>query len=348
MKKVITYKGKTMTTSEQSEMSDEQFASLREEFYAKPAWSSVVEEIGGLINHVSFKNGNITNYYFKDLMAQTKVLQNKWTMADFFEHKPLLDMFYSRTLKNKKVFTSDNVLTNIETAFRLARYKVSNYPIRSIADVLERYNVNNKWYDMSCGWGARLTGALAYGVDYYGTDPNVLLVPRLNQLVEDWERETWTTNMVDIRCQGSEEFVPEWENLMGLCFTSPPYFDLEDYQFGNQSYKPGMSYQHWLDSFLEPTIQNCYRYLIDEGYLALNVKDFEKHNLERDTQEIAERNGFVLVEVITLENIARIKTTSELGNSDENIMVFMKKGMEHTHVPLFRPQQLNLFEVIND
>lgn len=61
-----------------------------------------------------------------------------------------------------------------------------NYPINNIDYILSKYNVNNNWYDYSCGWGARLTGALKNKVNYFGTDPNYLLVDRLKQLASDW------------------------------------------------------------------------------------------------------------------------------------------------------------------
>ena len=131
---------------------------------------------------------------------------------------------------------------------------------------------------------------------------------------------------------------------MGLCFTSPPYFYLEDYKIGNQSCNKDTSYDDWKNNYLEPTIINCYKYLIDTGYLVINIKNFDKFKLEEDTIYLAEKNGFKLIEKITLENITRIKPDGEMGNSDENIMVFMKKEFAHLHKPYFKPQQLSLFD----
>lgn len=281
-------------------------------------------------------------------MSETKIYFNKWTIADCFEYKPLLDRFYSKTLKNANVFTSDRLIDNIETAFRLGgkgvASKVANFPIATVEKVFKRYNVNNNYYDMSCGWGARLVASLKKKVNYFGTDPNYKLVERLNELVKDWKEITYTNPKVDIRCQGSEEFVSEWENKMGLCFTSPPYFYLEDYKYGNQSYKQGTTYNEWLENYLRPTINNCYKYLIDNGYLVINIKDFDKFCLENDTKKICEESGFVYIENLELENISRVNSKGEFNDTNENIMVFMKKGFEQNHKPYKQFEQISLFD----
>ena len=46
-----------------------------------------------------------------------------------------------------------------------------------------------------------MTASLKNNVNYYGTDPNYLLVDRLKQLASDWEEITLTKHNVDIRCQ---------------------------------------------------------------------------------------------------------------------------------------------------
>lgn len=345
----ITYKGVSMESIEENELTQEQFEELKKQYYAKPTRKELINEITNLVSIGSVKMPIITDYYFKDLMAKTKIYFNKWTIEDCFEHKPLLDRFYSKTLKNKKVFTSDKLIDNIETAFRLGgkgvASKVANFPLATMDEIFRRYNINNNYYDMSYGWGARLTASLKNKINYYGTDPNYLLVERLNNLVNDWKDITKTNPKVDIRCQGSEMLNEDWIGKMGLCFTSPPYFCLEDYKIGNQSYKEGTTYEDWIDNYLKPTIINCHKYLVDNGYLILNVKDFDKFELEKDTKQCAENNGFVFIETFKLENITRIKSTGELGDSDENIMVFMKKGFEHLHKPHVKPEQINLFDL---
>lgn len=346
--KTITYKGVSMESIEENELTQEQFIQLKNQFYEKPTFKEIENEIANLVSQNGTRMDKIERKYFRELMSKTKIYFNKWTIEDCFDYKPLLDRFYSKTLKNPKVFTSDKLIDNIETAFRLGgkgvASKVANFPIATVDEIFKRYNVNNNYYDMSCGWGARLTASLKNNVNYYGTDPNYLLVDRLKQLANDWQQITHTKHNVDIRCQGSEILNEDWINKMGLCFTSPPYFYLEDYKIGNQSCNKNTSYDDWKNNYLEPTIINCFKYLIDNGYLVINIKNFDKFKLEEDTIELAEKNGFKLIEKITLENITRIKPDGEMGNSNENIMVFMKKEFAHLHKPYIKPQQLSIFD----
>lgn len=346
--KIVEYKGQKLETIYEDTLSQELYDKLKQDFYSKPSEKELNNEIANLVCQNGVKMNMIERMWFKELMSKTRIYYNKWSIEDVFEYKPLLDVFYSKTLQNKKVFTSNNLIDNIETAFRLGgkgiASKVANFPIQTVDEIFEKYNVNNNYYDMSCGWGARLTSSLKNKVNYYGTDPNYLLVEKLNEFVSYWKNITFTNPQIEIRCQGSEEYVKEWENKMGLCFTSPPYFYLEDYKIGNQSYKQGTSYEEWKQNYLKPTIKNCYKYLIDSGYLIINIKDFDKYELEKDTKSICEECNFTYIENYYLKNISRTKSTGEFNNSDENIMVFMKKGCEHLHNPYRKPKQLSLFD----
>ena len=353
MKTRIEYKGQVLETSYYAEMDDETFLQLQKEYYTKPTKSQIVNEIATILTQDGIKNTCITKNYFKDLMDKVVVYKHRWCIEDVFAYKPLMEKCYGQVLSNSKLFEpKDGLLANINKCLRIGgggfARQVANFPIATMDEIFKKYNVNNNYYDMSCGWGARMTASFKNKVNYFGTDPNYELVERLHQLHNDWKEITYTKPQVDIRCQGSEYFVPEWENIMGLCFTSPPYFCLEDYKIGDQSYKDGTSYNDWLNNYLKPTIQNCYRYLIDKGYFAINIKDFDKFRLEEDTRRIAEECGFVYIENMNLKNHTRIKCDGELGDSDENIMVFMKKGFEHLHKPYIEPQQLDIFNFIEE
>jgi hypothetical protein len=346
--KIIEYKGQILETKHYKEMSKEKFEQLRNEYYEKPNFDLVKKQFINIANGGT-KNNDITNYYVKDLMAKTRIYYNKWSIEDVFNCKDLLCRFYAQIETNDKVFPKNKRdIDNIETAIRLGgkgvASKPANFPIKTVDEILERYNINNNWYDFSCGWGARLTGALKNKVNYYGTDPNYLLTERLEQLANDYKETLQQNTTVDIRTQGSEEFNPDWENKMGLAFSSPPYFYLEDYKVGKQSYKEGTTYQDWLNNYLEPTIKNIYLYLIQEGYLLFNINNFKEFDLVGDVKKIAERNGFKYVGNHTLNNIKRAKSNGGFNDNSEQIMIFIKND----NVVSIKKEdiQLNLFETI--
>ena len=343
-KKTITYKGKSVTTRVWRYVSEEERQKICALYYAKPDFDEVK------LNFVQIQRGgtnstNIQRYYVRELMEKTIVYHCRWCVEDILSSCDLLGVFLAKIERNTDVFEKNaTIVRNLEVSFRLGGAGFAtipaNFPIKAVDQVLSRFNVNNNWYDMSCGWGNRLLGALKNNVNYFGTDPNYLLVDKLNQMATDYKYTcgNYSTSTVDIKAQGSEVFVPEWENKMGLCFTSPPYFYLEDYQIGNQSYKEGTSYESWLENFIRPTIQNCKKYLIDNGYMGINIKDFDKFHLCDDIRQIATQEGFELVENFTLVNDKRINGLGELNDNDENIMIFMKRDFTNYYKP---PIQFN-------
>ena len=125
----------------------------------------------------------------------------------------------------------------------------------------------NVW-DMSAGWGGRLLGAKMRGIGTYtGTEPATKTYDGLQKLSNDYSTgmKTMLLNF------GSEVMMPP-KNTVDLCFTSPPYFDLEKY-----SDEPTQSYiiydtpQKWIDGYLCNTIGHCYYGLKQGGYMAINI-----------------------------------------------------------------------------
>lgn len=333
----IHYLGKTYNTTIHKDLTDEEFESVRKEYYTKPSFEDVKKQFIKLENG-GVQTDKITNYYVKDLMAKVKVYYNNWTIEEALNYKPLIEFFAGKVDSNKKVYPDKLSLgKKIETAFRLCGFKTaskpSNFPIKTVDEILKKYNVNGKYYDYSCGWGSRFLSSLRNNVDYYGTDPNTELVSRLKTLANDYKQTTNNNTFTDIRNQGSELFISEWENSFGLAFSSPPYFNLEDYKIGKQSWTDGVSYESWLNNYMKPTMQNIRRYLIDDGYLLININNYKGcTTLVEDTEKIILDTGFILIETLPLKNITRVSghrhndkdNTIKLHDNDERILVFKK------------------------
>ena len=77
-----------------------------------------------------------------------------------------------------------------------------------------------------------------------------------------------------------------------MVFTSPPYFDREQYsEDEEQSYKSYPQYDDWRDNFLKPTLVNAYESLRNDRYLLWNIADIKIgtnkfHPLEQDSIDI--------------------------------------------------------------
>jgi len=169
---------------------------------------------------------------------------------------------------------------------------VSNFRPTAAACVYDRYAKNGVVWDMSGGWGGRMLGAIIAGVNtYITTEPSTETNTGLYQLSKDFGG-----NMIrEIIRNGSEEYSPDKESL-DLCFTSPPYFDLEKYaNEPTQSYIKFNAKDAWVEGFLRPTFKNCYYGLKPEKYMLINIADPKgKHNvnLEQETIKIATEVGF--------------------------------------------------------
>lgn len=325
---VIEYKGQRLETKHYTPITDDEFFKLKEEYFAKPTLNEVKSQLYQ-ISRGSIQNNKVTAYYFKDLMSKVKLYSCKWSVEEVFECKDLISFFISKTQDNKNIFTDDmSMIEKIGRAIQIGgkgcALPPTQFPFKTINEVLNFYNINGNYYDFSCGWGVRLLGALVHNMNYFGTDPNYLLTERLGQLSTDYKSVVRNNSSVDIRTQGSQYFIPEWENKIGLAFSSPPYFYLEDYRIGDQSYKDGTSYDSWKSNYLKPTFENISKYLIDSGYFLLNINNFDKFNLVEDSISIAENIGFHLVGFHTLSNIKRCNTKGTFNDNEEKILVFNK------------------------
>lgn len=263
-----TYKGVTFNCKHSFDLSNEKYDELKKQFYKKPFFKEVEKELIN-ISKCGLRFAKIKQYYFKDLMIKTNVGDCYFTVEDVFENKDILGIFVSKIQNNPKVFDKSTEIGNIENCFRLCGHPISrlpsNFPIKTCYKILDKYNVNNNYFDFSCGWGVRLLASLAKKVNYYGVDPNYLLTERLVQLDKDYRNVVGREEVTKIYTQGAEEFIPELESKIGLAFSSPPYFNLELYNIGKQSCTKETTYHDWLNNFVRPTIKNIKKYLVNEG-----------------------------------------------------------------------------------
>jgi len=169
---------------------------------------------------------------------------------------------------------------------------VSNFRPTAAAAIYSKYAKNGVVWDMSSGWGGRLLGGIVGGVKMYiGTEPSTETFDGLTRLAIDFGAPIST----QLYRLGSEDFKPD-KNSLDLCFTSPPYFNLEKYaDEETQSYVKFSDKEAWVEGFLRPTFENCYYGLKPNKFMLINiadVKDEHNVNLEFETMRIANEVGF--------------------------------------------------------
>lgn len=201
---------------------------------------------------------------------------------------------------------------------------VSNFRPTAAACIYNKYAKDGVVWDMSGGWGGRLLGAIVGGVKHYiATEPSRKTNEGLFCLADDFAgKMKWEIYQI-----GSEDFVPD-SNTLDLCFTSPPYFDLEKYSDEcSQSYIKYDSKELWIEEFLRKTFENCYYGLKKDKYMIINIADVKGKNninLELETIFTAERVGFKHVDthLLALSNVNLYNKDSKYKY--EPIFIFKK------------------------
>jgi len=165
--------------------------------------------------------------------------------------------------------------------------------------------VDGKVLDPSLGYSGRLFAALTSHISHYeGCDPCVATYEggkkmletitnienkrnKLSMFLDDGERKTRLPNVI-LHNIPFEEYKGK-SNFFDLVFTSPPYFNTEQYSDEDtQSWKKFPEYDMWVEGFLRPLIKTSHRVLKKGGKLILNIYGkVGKNCLEDSTLQIA-------------------------------------------------------------
>lgn len=179
---------------------------------------------------------------------------------------------------HKRIRLGDNISDNgIKKMIKMftGTQCVSNFRPTAAKFIYDKYAGDGNVYDMSCGFGGRLIGAMASEKvkSYVGVEPSTKTYEGL------WELDKALRNICGIKKNiglykiGSEDFLLD-DVKFDLCFTSPPYFDREKYSTEEtQSYIKFPTQPEWMHGYLIRTLENCWYMLKDNGYLVINIAD---------------------------------------------------------------------------
>jgi len=185
-------------------------------------------------------------------------------------------------------------------------HAVSNFRPTIAKYIYTKYcPVGGRVLDPSMGYSGRLFGALSSHVGHYeGCDPCVATFKGNQKLVEtiktiEDSRNSLSFFIDDGEQKGRqadtllhnipfEEYEGE-ENSFDLVFTSPPFYDIEQYSNEKtQSWKKFSTYELWVEGFLRPLIITSHRVLKKGGNFLLNIYGTTYYKqMEEDTLRIA-------------------------------------------------------------
>tara|TARA_Y100001973_G_C5151532_1_gene308390 strand:+ start:212 stop:1252 length:1041 start_codon:yes stop_codon:yes gene_type:complete len=239
---------------------------------------------------------------FEDDSLFKKTIRQAYKFCVKYENNK---MSISRIRQSLKVYNGTQVVSN----FRPSAAKL----------IYDLFNTNGVVWDMSCGWGGRLLGALSnFKIKtYIGTEPSTKTYQGLINIKKDFNH----IKNIEIFKIGSEDYLPD-KNSLGLCFTSPPYFDTEKYSNEDtQSYIKYPSEDGWLNGFMRDTLMNCHYGLKPGGYLVLNIANTKSaKNIEEGLLSLAKGTGFKHTRTMQLV----LSSISGAGYKYEPVYVFKK------------------------
>ena len=270
--------------------------------------------------------------YFEPHFWDVKCGNSKRSSWENFHDDDKLKKIIRKTLKYHQNFGNhETPIRYTKNRFRqlLKMYEgqaVSNFRPTAAKYIYETYGGDGVTWDMSCGWGGRLLGALSSKriKKYIGTEPSTNTFKGLKNIQKDFD---YINTKVELHKLGSEVFKPK-DNSVDLCFTSPPYFDTEKYSDEDtQSYIKFPTEKEWIDGFLFQTMKNSFESLKKNGYLLLNIANTSSgKNIVNGTLDIAK--GFDLKHEQTLKlSLSTLAKGGEgTGFKYEPIYVFKKMG----------------------
>ena len=200
-----------------------------------------------------------------------------------------------------------------------SKQSVSNFRPSVAKYIYNIYGNKGKVLDPCGGWGGRMFGFFASKCkEYECCDPNTLTCEGLNKLASTY---SFLGKEVKVNCTPFEDFKPR-KDYFDLAFTSPPYFNTEEYaEEDTQSYIRYPEYDKWVEGFLRPMITNCKEAVKSGGYVIINIANTKTGpTLEQDTVRIAEEVG--LVHDHTLKMV--LSSIAGKGIKYEPIFVFKK------------------------
>ena len=262
------------------------------------------------VANVRIFNGNLPrnslpknyNWLFKEQRVVIAVDADGYTVVD-----RLTDYFTeeARMTANRSMCITpyDYYTQNYESIIRKARFRkesdvVKDRPLRyylenilyedsvactnfkiSLTKCVAKYFKAKKILDPSAGWGDRMLGAAAAGVDcYHSVDPNPKLIKGYEEI-----RNFLSTKGVDINnfTMYPADFlkVDLQNNAYDLVFTSPPFFDYEIYYTGTESENARQSITNrkdlrtWFNDFFSEYLNKSWKALIVGGHMVLYISD---------------------------------------------------------------------------
>lgn len=216
-------------------------------------------EWSGTDNGVKLIGNPYIQSYMMEHMGRTS-FDGKPTMEQTFNDPVLCQKLYKGTVDK----TPDKLVVNMPQAY--TRISPVCFLKPSVAKYLYTKLKATKVLDITAGWGGRMVGAMACGIEYTGIDTNLSLQKPYEEMIS--ELNVWTSGkarMIWDDCRNVDLSTIEYD----LAFTSPPYYNKEVYEH----MRPFATKASYYNEFLIPMLTKCLTHIQNNGWVCLNVNE---------------------------------------------------------------------------
>jgi hypothetical protein len=161
--------------------------------------------------------------------------------------------------------------------------------------------------DPFCGHNSRFESVWRCNRNYVGWDisHNFMEMNRkVKGILEEENKNALIPNQSRIELVEGDSRDINYDSQFDFCITSPPFYDLEDYGDELEQLGRAKLYTDFLYS-LGRVIENCYRALKPNAFIAWEVNDFRRegvfHAFHVDCMRLFERAGFILWDIIIID-----------------------------------------------
>ena len=189
------------------------------------------------------------------------------------EH-PFIYRMWKQPSSQKFVAKDKQLNSRLFGILRGTSSKASIFNPNTAAYIISNILKSEKLLTPCLGWASYLIGSFSANVKHYvGIDVIPHVVDKCKQLCEEHTSNPLIGDDLkfDFYCCPSEQldkrhnFIETYKEYFDSVFFSPPYFDLEVYEGGEQSIESFPNYQDWLKGYWEETVKICYSVLEKGG-----------------------------------------------------------------------------------
>lgn len=223
-----------------------------------------------------YYNINIfTDFFTEKQRMKAKFFTEKYSPFDYYvNNKDFIDNKFKdiKPKKDKIYQMREYIYSNIKEA--------SLFKISAVLGIMQYINKNLnlnfqnlKILDPSSGWGDRLIAFSSLNVkEYIGFDPNKSLQRGYNKIIKTITSFNQSKNHYEVKPLGFE--YSDYKNYFDIVFTSPPYFNVEDYENNKeQSNHKYNTLDKWKNEFFKIYIKNCVDAVKKNGLIFIHISD---------------------------------------------------------------------------